>query len=87
MAFRQWKQTICRFRKWKWSGCYKYCNQYCYKNNPAGQAPQALIYAVKAIPVGSSGMDNLEACIPQAPLNFRLTAGGHAPVSFSNPLS
>jgi YVTN family beta-propeller protein len=50
------------------------------KNIPGGQAPQAIIYAVKAIPAGSSGMDNLEAYIPQAPLNFRLTPGGSTPV-------
>jgi YVTN family beta-propeller protein len=50
------------------------------KNIPGGQAPQALIYAVKAISAGSSGMDNLEAYVPQATLNFRLTPGGSTPV-------
>ena len=50
------------------------------KNIPSGQAPQAIIYVVKAIPAGSSGMDNLEAYVPQAPLNFRLTPGGSTPV-------
>lgn len=47
----------------------------------SGQAPNALIYAVKAIPTGSDGLANLEAYTPVMPLNFRLTPGGALPVA------
>ena len=47
---------------------------------PGGQAPQALIYVVKAVPAGSSGTENLEAYTPVAPSNFRLTPAGLPPV-------
>lgn len=46
----------------------------------SGQAPNALIYAVKAIPNGSDGLANLEAYTPIMPLNFRLTPGGVSPI-------
>lgn len=50
------------------------------KQIASGQAPQALIYAVKAVPTGGGDMTNLEAFTPTMPLNFRLTPGGTAPV-------
>ncbi len=46
----------------------------------SGEAPQALIYGVKAVAEGSDGMANLEAFVPAEPLNFRLTPNGSAPV-------
>lgn len=46
----------------------------------SGQAPNALVYAVKAISSGSAGLANLEAYAPVMPLNFRLTPGGAPPV-------
>lgn len=51
------------------------------KQIQSGHAPQALIYAVKAIPSGNNGIANLEAFIPLAPLNFRLTPNGTPPVA------
>ncbi|MBC7407493.1 MAG: YncE family protein [Arcicella sp.] len=49
------------------------------KQIASGQAPQALVYAVKAVSSGD-GMANLESYIPTMPLNFRLTPGGAPPV-------
>jgi len=49
------------------------------KQIESGQAPQALVYAVKAVPTGD-GLANLETYMPSMPLNFRLTPGGAAPV-------
>lgn len=46
----------------------------------SGQAPQALIYAVKAVPDGENRAQNLEAFTPVAPLNFRLKPIGTQPV-------
>lgn len=49
----------------------------------SGQAPQALIYAAKAVDIaslGPSNTPNLETYIPMMPLNFRLTPKGTAPV-------
>ncbi len=46
-----------------------------------GQAPQALVYAVKALPSGNNGTANLETFTPVAPLNFRLTPNGTPPVA------
>lgn len=45
-----------------------------------GQAPQALIYGVKAVPDGLAGTENLEPFIPVTPLNFRLSPPGITPV-------
>ncbi len=50
------------------------------KQIASGQAPQALIYGVKAVAGGSNGLANLEAFVPVAPLNFRLTPNGTPPV-------
>ncbi|MEJ7830756.1 MAG: hypothetical protein WKF91_21285 [Segetibacter sp.] len=50
------------------------------KQIASGQAPQALIYGVKAVADGSNGLANLEAFVPVAPLNFRLTPNGTPPV-------
>ncbi|GAB2561994.1 beta-propeller fold lactonase family protein [Spirosoma aerophilum] len=47
---------------------------------PGGQAPQALVYAVRAIPDGSTGLANLEAFVPTTPVNVRLTPNGTPPV-------
>jgi YVTN family beta-propeller protein len=51
------------------------------KQIQSGQAPQALIYAVKAVLAGNNETANLEAFIPVAPLNFRLTPNGTSPVA------
>ncbi len=51
------------------------------KQIASGQAPQALIYVVNAVPSGSSANTNLEAYTPTMPLNFRLIPPGTAPVA------
>lgn len=50
------------------------------KQIASGQAPQALVYAVKAVSAGGGDLANLETFTPSTPLNFRLTPGGTAPV-------
>ena len=46
----------------------------------SGQAPQALIYVVKAVPPPATGLTNLDALSNGSPLNFRLSPVGTQPV-------